>query len=50
MECTGRSGFRRVRPNRGRYKYKLDGGIVWNAHKSVFGSKRSAIYAVLKVV
>jgi len=26
--------------------YTLDGCIVWNAHNTVFGSKRSAIYAL----
>jgi len=28
-----------------RYKVKLNGCIVWNAHNTVFGSKRSAVCA-----
>jgi len=28
------------------FKSKLDGCIVWNAHNTVFGSKRSAICAL----
>ena len=28
-----------------RLQNKLDGSIVWNEHNTVFGSKRSAIYA-----
>jgi len=30
-------------------KKKLDGCIMWNAHNTVFGSKRSAICATVSV-
>ena len=28
---------------------KLDGSILWNAHNTVFGSKRLAIYATVEL-
>ena len=41
-------GFMAISRNsdeRNLFSFHLDGCIVWNAHNTVFGSKRSAIYA-----
>jgi len=50
MWVMGKTGRRQVDCSRvvgrqQRMSDRLDGCIVWNAHNTVFGSKRSAIFA-----